>query len=64
MKETVWQCKIGTLDQLVLPPGQDAPMRQAIREAYFRITGQYPQFIFSGWGSELTEGERNVVLNK
>lgn len=58
----IWTCKIGELD--FDQHGMDAPMRQAIREAYLRITGEQPKFIFSGWGGELTEGERAVVEDR
>lgn len=59
----IWDCKIGEIDAEKLPPGADAPMRAAIERTYYLLTGEYPQFIFSGWGGELTEGERRVVNN-
>lgn len=59
----IWDCKIGEVDESKLPPGSDAPMRAAVREAYLRITGEEPKFIFSGWGAQLDEGERRVVNN-
>lgn len=56
----IWECKIGeTTAQL--SDGCDYPMRRAVERAYFEITGEYPIFIFSGWGAELTEVERQVV---
>lgn len=60
----IWDCKIGEVDRDLLPLGGDAPMRQAVAEAYYRLTGKTPDFIFSGWGGELTEGERAVVENR
>lgn len=54
----IWSCKIGEVDATLLPDGADFPMRKAIVEAYERLTGQEPDFMFSGWGAELTEGER------
>jgi hypothetical protein len=39
-------------------------MRQAVAEAYERITGIEPDFIFSGWGAELNESERAVVEDR
>lgn len=57
----IWSCKIGEVSRDLLPHGSDLPMRQAVYEAYVRITGQEPDFIFSGWGAELTEGEREVA---
>ena len=59
----IWFCKIGE-NTGPLPSGADAPMRAAIREAYLRLTGHEPDFIFSGWGGELTEGERAVHENR
>lgn len=54
----IWECKIGEVDAEVLGGGADSPMRWAIRTAYKSLTGKEPDFIFSGWGGELTEGER------
>lgn len=39
-------------------------MREAVARAYREITGRDPDFIFSGWGAELTEGECAVVENR
>jgi hypothetical protein len=36
-------------------------MRQAVAAAYVALTGLSPDFIFSGWGAELDEFEREVV---
>lgn len=57
----IWTCKIGEVDESKLPKGSDAPMRNAVREEYFKLTGEYPKFIFSGWDGALTPGERAVV---
>ncbi|SFJ49772.1 hypothetical protein SAMN03159338_1571 [Sphingomonas sp. NFR04] len=57
----VWGCKIGEVDASKLPPGSDAPMRAAVAKAFREITGDDPQFIFSGWGASLAPEERNVV---
>ena len=54
MKNKIWTCKIGA----------DYPMRLAIKEVYYKLTGQGLQFIFSGWRAELEEIERAVVENK
>jgi hypothetical protein len=61
MATAIWECKIGEADRKLLPEGADSPMRNAIREAYFKLTGHEPDFIFSGWGAELTETERQVT---
>lgn len=58
----IWSCKIG--ETASIPDGADAPMRQAVVRAYREITGTEPEFIFSGWGAELTEPERAVVEDR
>ena len=58
-KQKVWTCKIGWASSL--PDGADFPMRRAIEYAYQQIAGQDPDFIFSGWGGELDEIEKQVV---
>lgn len=58
MRQNIWTCKIGECDTDILPNGADAPMRRAVERAYMELTGEEPKFIFSGWGGELTEGER------
>jgi len=60
----IWECKIGEIDSQFLPRGSDLPMREAVARAYREITGRDPDFIFSGWGAELTEGECAVVENR
>jgi hypothetical protein len=62
----IWSCKIGEVDEAKLRAaypegGADAPMRDAVREAYRQLTGEYPAFLFSGWGAELDEHERAAV---
>lgn len=59
--QQIWQCKIGECDVALLPRGADAPMRKAIADAYFKLTGVEPTFIFSGWNETLTEYERAIV---
>lgn len=58
-----WDCKIGphTKD---LPDGADLPMREAVKEAYRKLTGKEPEWLFSGWGSKLDEIEIAVVENR
>lgn len=60
--DKIWQCKIGAVS--AIPTGADMPMRQAVARAYREITGQDCDFIFSGWGAQLTEPERAVVENR
>ncbi len=57
----IWSCKIGECAEDDVPHGADFPMRRAIRKAYQEITGKEPNFLFSGWGGELDEYEREVV---
>lgn len=64
MKMKIWECKIGEVDAARLPRGSDAPMRQAVQRAYRELTGEWPEFTFSGWGGELTEAERAVVEDR
>ncbi len=60
-KTGIWTCTIGEASPEDVPAGSDFPMRQAVRDAYWKITGQEPNFCFSGWGGELTKLEREVV---
>jgi hypothetical protein len=60
----IWSCKIGEVDASKLPSGADLPMRQAVARAYRELTGEEPEFLFSGWGAELDECERAVVENR
>ena len=62
MKNKIWWCKVG--ETASVPIAADPPMREAVENAYYAITGEWPKFIFSGWGGELTEGERAVVENR
>lgn len=57
----IWSCKIGEIDEGKLPIGSDLPMRIAVREAYYRVTGEWPEFLFSGWSAELDDIEKQVV---
>lgn len=63
MGERIWGCKVGGQagDD---PRVADMPMRQAVTEVYKRITGAAPEFVFSGWGAELTEFERAVAEDR
>ena len=57
----IWECKIGEVGDALLPDGADLPLRQAVEEAYRKLTGQESTFCFSGWGGELTESERAAL---
>lgn len=60
----IWECQIGECEEIELPRGADMPMRLAVARAYKEITGKDPEFIFSGWGSELSEIRLAVVENR
>lgn len=51
VKDATWTCEIGPADRAALPEGCDSPMRKAVRAAFLGLTGHYPDFISSGWGS-------------
>lgn len=57
----VWYCKVGEFPRDQLPEGADSPLRQAVEIEYERLTGQPPQFTFSGWGAALSPTERAEV---
>lgn len=59
-----WECTIGSRNGVHIPPGADLPMREAVREAYTRITGEQPEAIFSGWGATFSEPQRAVIENR
>ena len=63
-RNTVWQCKVGCIGPLEVPQGGDMPMRDAIGRAFWRTVGVEAEFTFSGWGSDLTEGELAVVEDR
>lgn len=60
---STWECKVGIAPgtPVTLPGGGDLPMRNAVEAAFLQVTGQEPEYCFSGWGAELTEGEKEVL---
>lgn len=64
MSKKIWYVKVGEVEPDLVPNGADLPMREAVAEAYERLTGQAPAFMFSGWGATLTEAERAVVEDR
>ena len=56
-------CKIGEAAIDKIPPGGDTPMRHAVEQAYYNITGEEASGCFSGWGGEFTAHERAVINN-
>lgn len=58
--ERAWECKIGAKVG-ELPNGADWPLRSAVMDAFKALTGYECEFIFSGWGAEVSPLERAVV---
>ena len=60
---STWECKVGIAPgtPVSLPGGGDLPMRTAIEAAFLQVTGQEPEYCFSGWGAELDEAEKSVL---
>jgi hypothetical protein len=42
---TTWTCRIGTLAGVEVPDGGDAPMRAAVEEAFYKVTGQHSTLV-------------------
>ena len=53
----VWACKAVWGIESELPAGADQPMREAVKDAFFKLTGRWPDTLFSGWGGQLTDAE-------
>ena len=60
----MWDCQIGEVISSRVPDGADKPMRDAVRIAYKELTGVVATFIFSGWGSQLSEIQRAAHENR
>lgn len=56
-----WHCLIGEVDAEKVPDGADYPMRRAIEKAYYEITGEMPEFIFSGWNGKPDKIQREII---
>ena len=59
-KQEYWMCVIGPVKRSELPQGSDFPLRQAVMEAFARLTGKNAEGCSSGWG--LSEEGRKKVL--
>lgn len=59
-----WTCRIGTRAGVHVPPGGDAPMRDAVQSAFMALTGECAEACFSGWGDKFTESELAVIENR
>lgn len=49
LRAATWTCRVTGPDSR-LPDGADLPMRQAVRAAYLRVTGNEATELSSGWG--------------
>lgn len=45
-----WSCEIGYVADEDLPDGADWPMRLAVKQAFYTLTGKRTDFCSSGWG--------------
>ena len=60
MSKKYWSCLIGG-EIADLPNGSDFPLRRAVREAYYNLTGEPDELCSSGWG---IDEERCLVLRR
>lgn len=58
----VWKCEIGPIDEALLPDGADLPMRQAVAQAFEKMTGREPEAIYSGWGGPFSPANARDVV--
>lgn len=49
-KEEYWFCFIGPIQRNKVPFGGDFPLRETIKEAYYKMLGEYADVCSSGWG--------------
>lgn len=63
-KKECWHCIVGATTRSKLPHGADLPMRQAVAEAFHKLTGEWPEAIFSGWGQEFSEVQQAIIDKK
>ena len=52
-----WFCLIGPADRDKLPQGCDAPIRDAVVDAFIALTGAQSKANYSGWGYSEEEAE-------
>lgn len=68
--EHIWYCKIGgKIPDEVWEPGghctpDDPTLREPVQRAYEERFGVEAEFVFSGWGQQLSEPERAAVENR
>src|SRR5689334_1477126 len=64
MSKEFWCCDVGPIERDRLPDGADLPMRNAVAEAFHRLTGEWPSKISSGWGNETGMFDQVCSLKK
>ena len=52
-----WFCLIGSTDRDRLPAGSDAPLRNAVKNAFTTLTGAQSEHAYTGWGHSEEEAE-------
>ena len=59
MAKEYWWCRIGPIEREKVPEGGDFPLRQAVKDAFLKTTGENPKQCSSGWG--MTEDEARKI---
>lgn len=57
----IWYCKIGEARPPETMEAADLPMREAVKTIFKAVTGEEPEYCFSGWYGELTEEEQLAI---
>lgn len=57
----VWTCHIGVEAPCPLPLSADFPMRERVMEAFLDVTGVPAVAVFSGWGGDFTEAQKDLI---
>ena len=50
-EQRYWICIIGSVEEIKLGFGADAPLRNAVKKAYVKMIGDEDNICWSGWGS-------------
>jgi hypothetical protein len=57
MSKEYWFCLIGPIEKEKVHQGGDFPLRQAVKDAFERTTGEDAEMCSSGWGVDEEEAE-------
>jgi hypothetical protein len=60
----IWTCKMGYANRAELPLGADGDVRKVVEAKFKQMMNRSPEFIFSGWAGQLSEGELAVVEDR